>query len=591
MPLSRPAPKRISITVLLAAGLLTYCRPASQAQGASGSGGFVESATSTAVRPKLTPAQVAALLPASRGPFTFPAPYHTPAYRLTTPDDCGGTDCVTSVGYSYWATMNNSAGSGLLYAFVTLGGHGGPTLFSVDKATGAVRKIGPLFSSGDKLSEESGEGWYFSASRQTSLYVYATVSTTLYRYDVLARTRQTVFDIAQHFGADKYIWQVHSSHNDAVHSFTLRQNGSYAMLGCAVYDETKASFTYFPKRGDFDECQIDQSGRYLLIKENVDGRNGEDNVVEDLQTGAEQVLLDENGAGGHSDMGFGYMVAEDNWYKAPGATRLWFFDRPLTDASQGQLMNRAADWDNTSVSEDHLSHLNAVAGVPPAQQYVCSSHATNANTPRGNEVYCYPLDGSLRVLVVAPTMVDVDAAGGSDVYTKLPKGNLDVTGQFFMWTSNMEGNGRRLDAFIVRVPAHLLTGVVSPHDTTAPSVALTAPANGATVQGAIALSATARDDVGIASVRFDLDGQPLGLETSAGKCTVVWDTSRTPNGAHTLTAIAFDTAGNSATSAPRTITVQNAPAGPGSAPPVVDLSAILASSPPGCSPAPAAPSA
>lgn len=574
---------------MLAVGCaVSFSRPAPQAQApapaGSPPGGFVESATNPTVRPNLTPAQVAAFLPSNRGQFTFPAPYHTIGYRLTTPADCGGTDCVASVGYSYWANMNNSAGSNLLYAFVSLAGHGGPTLFSINKTTGEVRKVGPLFAAGDRFSNDTGEGWYFSAVRQTSLYVYGAVSTSLYRYDVLTRTRGQVFDIASHFGADKYIWQVHSSHNDAVHSFTLRQNGSYADLGCAVYDETKASYVYFPKRGSFDECQIDQSGRYLLIKENVDGRNGEDNVIEDLQTGTEQILLDENGAGGHSDMGFGYMVAADNWYDAAQAIRLWFFDRPLSDASQGRLVNRAARWDRGSYSTDHLSHLNAIQGVPPDRQYVCASHATDAANPRGNEVYCYPLDGSLRVLIVAPTMINITAAGGSDTYTRSPKGNLDVTGQFFMWTSNMEGNGGRLDAFIVQVPAQLLTGVVGPGDTTPPSVALTAPANGATVGGTVILSASATDNVGIASVRFDVDGQPLGLDTTAGKCAAAWNTASVPNGAYTLTAVAYDAAGNSTRSAPRTVTVFNPPTSSAGSGSPVRLSSILSGSSSGCNP-------
>jgi hypothetical protein len=70
-------------------------------------------------------------------------------------------------------------------------------------------------------------------------------------------------------------------------------------------------------KGDFDECQIDKSGRWLVIKENVDGRNGEDNRIIDLQTGQESVFLDEDGAAGHSDVGYGYLVAEDNFYRIP----------------------------------------------------------------------------------------------------------------------------------------------------------------------------------------------------------------------------------------------------------------------------------
>ena len=37
---------------------------------------------------------------------------------------------------------------------------------------------------------------------------------------------------------------------------------------------------------------------------------------------------------------------------------------------------------------------------------------------------------------------------------KAPKGNLDVTGRYFIWTTNLGGN--RLDAIVVKVPGHLL---------------------------------------------------------------------------------------------------------------------------------------
>jgi len=80
---------------------------------------------------------------------------------------------------------------------------------------------------------------------------------------------------------------------------------------------------------------------------------------------------------------------------------------------------------------------------------------------RANEILCYRLDGSLDVLVVAPNLTSLDASGGgSDDYAKLPKGNLDVTGEYYIWTGNAGTN--RLDAFIVRIPKARLTGAAPP---------------------------------------------------------------------------------------------------------------------------------
>jgi hypothetical protein len=57
-------------------------------------------------------------------------------------------------------------------------------------------------------------------------------------------------------------------------------------------------------------------------------------------------------------------------------------------------------------------------------------------------------------VVVAPVLTDLNASGGgSDDYQKRPKGNLDLTGGYFIVTSNLGGS--RQEAFIVRVPGQL----------------------------------------------------------------------------------------------------------------------------------------
>jgi hypothetical protein len=64
------------------------------------------------------------------------------------------------------------------------------------------------------------------------------------------------------------------------------------------------------------------------------------------------------------------------------------------------------------------------------------------------------LDGSNMDLIVAPVMTNLETPGGRTDYGKRPKGNLDITGQYFLWTTNMSGN--RLDAFLVKIPSQLL---------------------------------------------------------------------------------------------------------------------------------------
>jgi hypothetical protein len=114
-------------------------------------------------------------------------------------------------------------------------------------------------------------------------------------------------------------------------------------------------------------------------------------------------------------------------------------------------------------------------------------------------------------MVVAPVMTNLDAPGGGDDYSKRPKGNLDVTGRYFIWTTNLGGN--RLDAFVVKVPSQLLSGTGL--DVTPPVVAIAAPVAGASLSGSVAVSGTASDDVGVAGVQFRVDGVNVGAEVTS----------------------------------------------------------------------------
>ncbi len=80
------------------------------------------------------------------------------------------------------------------------------------------------------------------------------------------------------------------------------------------------------------------------------------------------------------------------------------------------------------------------------------------------------------------------------------------------------------------------------NDETPPTVAFVTPASGALVSGSIVLSATASDNLGVAGVKFLLDGSPLGAEDTAAPYEVTWNTAGASNGEHVLTAVARDAA-------------------------------------------------
>jgi hypothetical protein len=422
------------------------------AQTVQSPGGFVEKSGST-YRQRWSGDKLRSFLPNGRGKFKFPAPYNTQAVRLTDSSDCGAVDCLWYVGYSYWRNTNNHIGRSDMLIFLSFNkglGGAGPTLFSYNKSTDAVTKIGPLFPDYSPYTWRTGEGWYFSATLPTILYMND--GPRMLRYDVYKKEFQTVFDVMAKYGTDRHIWQMHSSNDDRVHSATLRRTSTGEDLGCLVYLETPKQFRFYAKVGKYDECQIDKSGRYLLIQEVIGSQAGLANRYIDVATGAETRILDAAGTGalGHHDMGFGYIVGGDRWNPLPNATSV---NRLSPSFAKGPTSNKNYSWD--LVQANFVSHGNAKPNTALDQQYACGSHADRVSYAQ-NEILCFRLNDSMQQLVVAPVMADLNAAGGRDDYAKCPKGNLDITGQYFIWTSNVGTD--RLEAFVVKVPSPVLFG-------------------------------------------------------------------------------------------------------------------------------------
>lgn len=456
MALLQPSSTMVRACVLMALMLLATITPAI---AQTFPGGWVEKDAS-AVRGRYSTSQLQSFIPPARGPFTFPAPYNTKGVRITDASDCGGADCVWYVGYSYWRNTNAHEGSNEMLIFLGLNngkGGSGPTLFKYNKTTDAIAKAGPLFPAGSKFNSYSGNTWYFSASLPTKLYLPD--GPRMLRYDVISKTFETVYDITAQFGSNRNIYQMHSSNDDKVHSATLQVSDTGEYLGCLVYSQITGQFRQYPKIGIFDECNLDKSGRWVISLEDIGIGSGDlANRIFDNQTGRETRINGPNGTLGHLDTGYGYVVGADNYNSLPQATIQWTFEPSII---QGPVVHYNINWNVTAVN--HVSHANAKPNVPLSQQHACGSDVST-NYAVQNEITCFRIDGSHDALIVAPVMTDPNASGGgSDFYSKQPKGNLDITGKYFIWTTNLGGN--RMDAFLVKVPSQLL---VTPGDVTAP---------------------------------------------------------------------------------------------------------------------------
>jgi len=105
---------------------------------------------------------------------------------------------------------------------------------------------------------------------------------------------------------------------------------------------------------------------------------------------------------------------------------------------------------------------------------------------------------------------------------------------------------------VVFSPATTTTG-----DTTAPAVSVTAPTGGSTVSGSVTVTAAASDNVGVSKVEFYVNGALQATDT-ATPYSFSWNTSSLTNGSYTLSAKAYDAAGNVKQSTSVPVTVNNA---------------------------------
>ena len=225
-------------------------------------------------------------------------------------------------------------------------------------------------------------------------------------------------------------------------------------------------------------------------------------------------------------------------------------------------------WDSTTAANG--SHvLTAVASDGAGNTATATSVTVTVNndTTAPSVAVTAPAAGST---VSATANVSADASdnvGVAGVQFKLDGANLgaEVTAAPYTvsWNTTTSANGSHSLTAVARDAAGNTTTssavavTVSNVDATAPTVAVTAPANGATVAGSsVAVSATASDNIAVVGVQFQLDGVNLGAEDTASPYSISWNTGTVANGVHSLTAIARDGAGNTATSAV-TVTVNN----------------------------------
>lgn len=115
-----------------------------------------------------------------------------------------------------------------------------------------------------------------------------------------------------------------------------------------------------------------------------------------------------------------------------------------------------------------------------------------------------------------------------------------------------------LPAIPINVPTSTNTPTPISSDTKAPTVSITSPADGSSLarRSKFRITASASDESSISKVEFYVDGRLKCTDTSAAY-SCIWRIPNTRGVTYTLTAKAFDTRGNFATSSPVRVTPIN----------------------------------
>ncbi len=200
--------------------------------------------------------------------------------------------------------------------------------------------------------------------------------------------------------------------------------------------------------------------------------------------------------------------------------------------------------------------VNAAAAVQMAQQSTSvDSQAPSAVifSPQNNAT----VSGSVLVEVSAS---DNTGVTGVDLYANGQLVGRDLTSPYqFSWDSTQVADGSVVLTAYAQdaagnegVSSGLTVNVANQaavQDDIAPSVGIFDPADGSTVSRTVNIGVTASDNIGVKMLTLLVDGAELCSVTDSGSLNCSWNTRKESSGAHMISAVAEDAAGNRAEAA------------------------------------------
>jgi len=268
----------------------------------------------------------------------------------------------------------------------------------------------------------------------------------------------------------------------------------------------------------------------------------------------------------HSDVttaGFAATDGSGSWEIDPSRNWNWAFTADVPDCVVGRT--------SPNCNPNVPTGTSYTFSTQPNTTYTFSLSAYTAGTITGPPPPAVsvtsPISGAKLVNTVAISANASSSVGVTGVQFMLNGVGLGsettVAPYSFNWDTTKTANGtyslsaRAFDVYGNQATSNSVTVTVSNASNSQPQVTITAPAPGAKVSSNVNVSANASSSLGITGVQFQVDGVNLGAESTNAPYLATWNTAKTSNGVHILTAIVFDTAGNHATSGALSVTVSN----------------------------------
>lgn len=239
-------------------------------------------------------------------------------------------------------------------------------------------------------------------------------------------------------------------------------------------------------------------------------------------------------AGNANTNGVYYPAAHDEYVISVGATR--YDEQRAPYSNYGSALDFVAPGGDSTVDQNGDGIFDGIGQVTfsgdPTYFAVYFWQGTSMATPHVSALAAMIIG---KGIASGPTAVEQVLEATSD--------NLGAAGWDQYFGNGIINTGRALGYQAVDAP---------------PTVTLTAPSNGATVKGTVTIWANASDDKGVTRVDFKVDGVTVGSDTTSSY-SYAWNSTNVTDGSHTITAVATDSAGQTTTSAARTVTVDNIP--------------------------------